>query len=76
MAKMREAAKEGKSKFGIMFVGIKEMGKGLAATLTDPLTIITAIVKTFKFFYGMSIIPDYIIESDIFFLVSALIILF
>jgi hypothetical protein len=50
MAKMREAAKEGKSKFAVMFVGIKEMGKGLAATLTDPLTIITAIVKTFKFF--------------------------
>lgn len=50
MAKMREAAKDGKSKFGVMFAGIKEMGKGLAETLTDPLVIIGSLIKAFKFF--------------------------
>jgi hypothetical protein len=49
-AKMREAAKEGKNKFAVMFAGVKEMGKGLAETLTDPLVIIGSLVKAFKFF--------------------------
>jgi len=45
---MRKAAKEGKSKFEIMGAGIKEVGKGIGQSLTDPLVIIGLLVKGFK----------------------------
>ena len=56
--KMREAAKEGKSKFGVMFTGIKAMGKGLVETLQDPMTSIMLIVKLFKEFIQIGFAAD------------------
>jgi len=47
-AAMRKAAKEGKSKFEIMGAGIKEVGKGIGQSLTDPLVVIGLLVKGFK----------------------------
>jgi hypothetical protein len=58
MEKMREAAKEGKSKFGVMFAGIKSMGKGLVETLQDPMTSILLIVKLFKEFIKLGLAAD------------------
>jgi hypothetical protein len=58
MEKMREAAKEGKSKFGVMFAGIKSMGKGLVETLQDPMTSILLIVKLFKEFIKIGFAAD------------------
>ena len=48
MAAMRKAAKEGKSKFAIMGEGIKEIGKGIGQSLTDPLVVVGLLVKGFK----------------------------
>ena len=56
--KMREAAKEGKGKFGVMFAGIKSMGKGLVETLQDPLTSITLMIKLFKEFLNIGFAAD------------------
>jgi hypothetical protein len=56
--KMREAAKEGKSKFGVMFTGLKSMGKGLIETLQDPLTSIMLLVKLFKEFLNIGFAAD------------------
>ena len=58
MEKMREAAKDGKSKFGVMFTGIKSMGKGLVETLQDPMTSIMLIVKLFKEFLNIGFAAD------------------
>ena len=49
---MREAAKEG-GKLNTFLAGAKGLAEGLGAALTDPLVVITMIVKSIKFLVGI-----------------------
>ena len=47
-ANMREAAKSG-SKMKTAFAGVKGLAKGIGQALSDPLVVITLLVKSVKF---------------------------
>jgi hypothetical protein len=50
---MQKAAAQGASQFGVMAVGLKEVGKSIIKNLTDPLVIITGMIRGIRAIVGL-----------------------